>query len=128
MAELTIRQVAEQTGLSTHTLRYYEREGLITPVGRATNGHRRYTQDDVYGIVFVTRLRASGMTISDIKRYVDLAQLGSSTTAERLALLESHRDHVRERLEEINQHLQVIEDKIEHYRALHEPLLKELER
>lgn len=119
MAMLTIQQAAEETGVSVHTLRYYEKIGLVTPIPRADNGHRRYTDDDVYAIVFLTRLRATGMPIADMKRYVDLAAQGETTLADRLALLEAHRDAVRQRLEEVGQHLGVIERKIVNYRKSH---------
>ena len=119
MARLTIQQTAEETGVSVHTLRYYEKIGLVTPIPRADNGHRRYTDDDIYAIVFLTRLRATGMPIADIKRYVDLAAQGESTLTDRLALIESHRDVVRQRLAEVGQHLEVIERKIVNYRKSH---------
>ena len=119
MATLTIQQTAEETGVSVHTLRYYEKIGLVTPIPRADNGHRRYTDDDVYAIVFLPRLRATGMPIADIKRYVDLVARGKSTLAERLALLEAHRDAVQQRLAEVGRHLGVIERKIVNYRKSH---------
>jgi DNA-binding transcriptional MerR regulator len=123
MTEMTIQQAAEKTGLSVHTLRYYERIGLTSPVSRASNGHRRYSEDDVYGIVFLTRLRATGMPISEIKRYTELAQQGESTTHERLALLEAHRDAVKKQLEEVSRHLMMIENKIRHYQEYYKAQL-----
>ena len=125
MTELTIQQTAEQTGVSIHTLRYYERIGLISPIERASNGHRRYSQKDVSEIVFLTRLRATGMPISDIKRYVDLKRQGSSTTVDRMALLEAHRDAVCKHLEEVSHYLTLIERKIEHYREYHSAQLEQ---
>jgi DNA-binding transcriptional MerR regulator len=113
---MKIQQVAEKTNLSIYTLRYYEQAGLVTPVERATNGHRAYTEDDVYRIIFVTRLRAAGMPIANIKQYVDLAQQGDATVLERLQLLEEHKACIEERIEELRQHLAVINGKIEHYR------------
>ena len=115
MEEFSIGEVAKQTGVTQYTLRYYEDEGLISPVRRAPNGHRRYIVQDVQRIVFVTRLRASGMPIADIKRYVDLVRRGDATIQDRLALLESHRRNVQLRLEEIGQYLKMIESKIESY-------------
>lgn len=112
---MKIQQVAEQTKLSTYTLRYYEQAGLVTPVERAPNGHRDYTEDDVYHIIFVTRLRAAGMPIASIRRYVELAQQGDATILERLQLLEEHKACIEERIEELGQHLVVITSKIEHY-------------
>ncbi len=115
---MKIEQVARQTGLTIHTLRYYERAGLIQSVGRASNGHRQYTEDDVYRIVFVTRLRAAGMPIADIRRYVDLAQQGDETVAERLQILEEHKRSIECKIEELREHLLLISNKIQHYREM----------
>jgi DNA-binding transcriptional MerR regulator len=116
---MKIQQVAEKTNLSIYTLRYYEQAGLVTPVERAANGHRDYSQDDVKRIVFVTRLRAAGMPIANIRRYVELAQQGDATVLERLQLLEEHKACIEERIEELRQHLTLINNKIEHYRDSH---------
>ncbi|MEM8535189.1 MAG: MerR family transcriptional regulator, partial [Chloroflexota bacterium] len=70
--ELTIQQVAAATGLSSYTLRYYERIGLLDPVGRATSGHRRYTTHDIEWIAFLNRLRAIGMPIRQMQEYAEL--------------------------------------------------------
>ncbi|HZU93914.1 MAG TPA: MerR family transcriptional regulator, partial [Microbacterium sp.] len=67
---LTIAEVAERTGLSPHTLRYYERDGLLLrDVERAPSGRRAYSEDDVNGIQVVARLRATGMPVAEIRRY-----------------------------------------------------------
>jgi DNA-binding transcriptional MerR regulator len=74
---LSIGQVAERTGLSVHTLRFYEREGILTdPVRRGLNGHRLYSEDDVEWLSICTRFRASGMPLTAIRRYVDLVRQG----------------------------------------------------
>lgn len=125
MTGLTIQQTAEKTGVSVYTLRYYERIGLISPVERAPNGHRRYSEKDVYEIVFLTRLRATGMPISDVKQYVNLKRQGSSTTVERMVLLEAHRDAVCKHLEEVSHYLTMIERKIEHYREYYSAQLEQ---
>ncbi len=104
---------------SIHTLRYYEEIGLITPVNRATNGHRAYTADDVYRIIFVTRLRATGMPIAQVQRYAMLAQQGDTTVGERLDLLEEHRGAVAAKIAELQAHLALISDKIAHYQESH---------
>ena len=122
--ELTIQQAAGQTGLSVHTLRYYERIGLIPPVHRAPNGHRRYSEQDVGWIIFLTCMRSTGMPISEIKRYADLLQQGDSTTAERLALLESYRSAVQKQLQELGENLTIIEAKIKYYQEYHKEQLK----
>ena len=112
----TIRQVAERTGLTLDTVRYYERTGLVPPVGRSGNGYRRYSPDDLGWLIFVSRLRASGMSIADVKRFVVLTLAGDGTIAERLALLEAHEQVVLRRLREARENLAVLRDKIQTYR------------
>ena len=74
--KLTIQEVTKATGLSAHTLRYYERIGLIHPIEREENTRRRYTMDDVGWIDFLLKLRATGMTIKDMQRYAELLEKG----------------------------------------------------
>lgn len=112
---LTIQQVAAATGLSGHTLRYYERIGLIAPVQRAENGHRRYSAGDVGWIDFLMRLRATGMPISQMQQYAELQRQGEHTLAARLDLLKQHRDAVLEQIAGLEDNLSVIEYKIDYY-------------
>ena len=84
--ELSIAEAAEISGLSAHTLRYYERAGVLEPVGRNGSGHRRYRQADLELIRFLTRLRATGMPIREVRRYAELMQAGDATNAESLRL------------------------------------------
>jgi DNA-binding transcriptional MerR regulator len=72
-AELTIAEAAERTGLTRDTLRYYERDGLMLGVSRAGSGHRRYSEHDLGWIELITKLRATGMPIRDVRRYADAA-------------------------------------------------------
>ena len=90
---LSIAEVAHSSGLSAHTLRYYERTGLLEPVIRDGSGHRRYREVDLERISFLTRLRATGMPIREVRRYAELMKAGEATNDERLALLEAHRDN-----------------------------------
>ena len=114
--ELSIAEAAEISGLSTHTLRYYERAGLLEPVGRNGSGHRRYREADLELIRFLTRLRATGMPIREVRRYAELRQAGDATNAERLRLLERHRDAVLAGLETTIKSLELIEWKINFYK------------
>ena len=75
-AELTIAEVAERTGLTRHTLRYYERDGLMLGVDRAGSGHRRYSERDLGWIELITKLRATGMPIREVRRYAELVRDG----------------------------------------------------
>ncbi len=113
--QLTIQEAAEVTDLSVHTLRYYERIGLLLPVGRAANGHRRYSQQDISLIKSLNKWRQTGMPLVDIQRYVRLLQAGESTTAERRAILEAHRETVVSQIEELQATLQLIDYKIQNY-------------
>jgi DNA-binding transcriptional MerR regulator len=113
---LTIAEAAAATGLSPHTLRYYERDGLLLDaVERAASGHRRYTERDLGWLHLLTRLRATGMPIREIREYADLVRQGEGTEPQRLALLQAHRDAVRAQLAEAAEHLAAIEMKIDLY-------------
>jgi len=114
---MSISDVAERTGLSTHTLRYYEREGLmLSPVERASSTHRRYTEADVSWVGFLTKLRSTAMPIATMRQYVVLARQGDGTEAERLELLLLHRMAVVRQLEEMTASLAAIDYKIDLYR------------
>jgi len=113
---LTIAEAAEQTGLTTHTLRYYERDGLLLgAVDRSASGHRRYTERDLTWITLITRLRSTGMPIRDVKKYADLVRAGEGNELERLELLRSHRERVERQLAEVTGHLRAIDYKIALY-------------
>ena len=113
---LSIAEAAEATGLTTHTLRYYERDGLLLDtVDRASSGHRRYAEEDLSWIRMVTRLRGTGMPIREVRQYADLVRAGDGNEEERLALLRAHRDRVRQQLVEVAAHLDAIDVKIDLY-------------
>jgi DNA-binding transcriptional MerR regulator len=113
---MTISEAAEASGLTAHTLRYYERAGLLDPIGREAGGRRRYDDADLARIGFLTKLRATGMPIRQVREYAELLRAGEGNERERLALLEAHRDEVRERLAEMERHLELIDYKIDLYR------------
>ena len=115
---VTIAEAARRTGVSVHTLRYYERAGLVvSPVDRTSSGRRRYRELDLKWIVICTKLRATGMPIRGIRQYAELVAAGPGNEAERLALLEAHRADVRAKLAEIQENLQIIDHKIDVYRG-----------
>jgi DNA-binding transcriptional MerR regulator len=116
--ELSIQQVAATTRLSTHTLRYYERIGLLAPIERALSGHRRYSSQNIAWINFLTRLRATGMPIREMQQFADLRRQGDRTLTERRQLLEIHQQHVHQQLDDLTQNLKVIQEKIQHYKEL----------
>jgi DNA-binding transcriptional MerR regulator len=110
--ELTIQQVAQQTGLSNDTLRYYERIGLLEPIGRAQNGHRRYTQLNLDWIELLIRLRETGMPRAQMARFAQLHHQGSSTLTERRLMLEQHQRSLEQRMQELEQHMVLLQQKI----------------
>ena len=116
---LSIAEAAERTGLSQHTLRYYERDGLMLgDVGRASSGHRRYTDRDLTWITMLTKLRATGMPIREVKAYADLVRAGAGNERERLQLLKAHRERVLAQLAAVQEHLGAIDYKIGLYTDL----------
>ena len=113
--ELTISEVAERTGLTRHTLRYYERGGLMLDVGRAGSGHRRYSAHDLGWIELISKLRATGMPIREVRHYAELVRAGDGNEDERLALLRAHRERVLAQLDTMAAYLDAIDMKISYY-------------
>jgi DNA-binding transcriptional MerR regulator len=111
---LGIGEVARQTGLSVHALRYYEREGLMLSqhVTRGTGGHRRYTRQDVFWLRMCIKLRASGMPLAQIRDYVELVREGPGNEQERLELLRAQQARVENQLAELQECLRVIKRKV----------------
>jgi DNA-binding transcriptional MerR regulator len=111
---LGIRQLAYETGVTPHTLRYYEDAGLMIPVERNTRGRRVYTADHVRWVRFLVRLREGGMGIKRIREYVDLLSHDADPEGtKRLAILVAHRDQVRDRVERLQEHLAILDKKVE---------------
>ena len=112
-AGLSIGQVAERTGLSVHTLRFYEREGIfLSPPHRAPGGRRVYTEDDVDWLTLCTILRSADMPLEDIRRYTGLVRAGDGNEPERLELLRRHEERVRTRQEQLDRCLDLIRYKV----------------
>jgi DNA-binding transcriptional MerR regulator len=112
---LTIAEAAERTGLTRHTLRYYERDGLMLGVDRDESGHRRYSERDLGWIELISKLRATGMPVRDVRRYAGLVRAGDGNEDERLALLRTHRERVRAQLAAMTDYLDAIDLKISYY-------------
>ena len=113
---LSIGDVVERTGLTAHTLRYYEREGVLPdPVERNESGHRVYTDDDVEWLLICKSLRASGMSLTEIREYVALVKSGAGNEPERVGLLRRHQKSLMSQIEELKQCFDWIEHKIGFY-------------
>jgi DNA-binding transcriptional MerR regulator len=110
----TIGQAAGATGLSRHTLRYYERIGLIEPVTRLPNGHRRYSEDDLWWIGFIMLVATTGMPVRRMRQFAALERRGEPASA-KVALLERERDRLRHELRRLGSYLEAVERKIAFY-------------
>ncbi|WP_322922323.1 MerR family transcriptional regulator [Paenibacillus campi] len=116
-AQLSIGEVAERLGLSVHSLRFYEREGLMLTlkVSRDGGGRRRYNEVDVEWLRICICLRASGMPIAQIRRFAELVRLGPGNEHERLAILKEHQQRVIDQMQHLNECLDVITNKANVY-------------
>ncbi|WP_046226294.1 MerR family transcriptional regulator [Paenibacillus dauci] len=115
--QLSIGEVAQRSGLSVHSLRFYEREGLLLSVriARDSGGRRRYSEADVEWLLMCTRLRNSGMPIADMRCYAELVRIGPGNEHERLAILKEHQQHVRDQMEQLRECLDIINYKTDVY-------------
>jgi DNA-binding transcriptional MerR regulator len=123
-SELTIQQAAAASGLTVHTLRYYERIGLIRPVARRGNGHRRYRAQDLSWIAFLLRLRATGMSVEEMQDYARLRDQGDTpdSVVRRKRLLEAHALQVQQQLAALTENLAYLHQKISLYEEMEHQL------
>jgi DNA-binding transcriptional MerR regulator len=112
---MKIGELAKRSGLSAHTIRYYERIGLLPYADRDRSSRRDYDASILVWIAFLGRLKATGMPIREMLRYAALREQGAGTEAERRALLEKHRERVRAHMAEIKASLLVLDAKIGGY-------------
>jgi|SRR5699024_1363662 len=112
---LTVAQMAKATGVSGHTLRYYERAGLIHPITRTNGGQRRYQPADIEWMRLLVRLRESGMPIAQLRVYAALRAGGDATLSEQLGLLTEHRKTVRRQIRRLRDHERALNAWIENH-------------
>lgn len=117
---MKIGELARRSGLSAHTIRWYERIGLLPRAGRDDAGRRDYDPEILVWIAFLARLKTTGMPVREMLRYAALRAQGPETGPARRALLEAHRDRVRAHADEIAACLSVLDVKIADYGALEE--------
>jgi DNA-binding transcriptional MerR regulator len=110
--------MAERCGMTAHTLRYYERVGLIQPVGRARNGHRRYSEADEAWLHFLHCMRATNMPIRAMQRYAELREMGDATSIERRKILEDHQAGIAAQIEELQRAHALLTHKIANYKKI----------
>ena len=101
----TIQDVCQKTGLSSHTLRYYEKLGLLSNIGRTPGGFRQYTDEDLDWLSLICCLKNTGMPLQEIARFVHLAHEGDYTLKDRVELLREHRENVLTRMAEMQRYL-----------------------
>ncbi|MFE3180003.1 MerR family transcriptional regulator [Streptomyces violascens] len=111
----TISEVVACTGLTAHTLRWYERIGLMPHVDRSHTGQRRFSNKDLDWLSFVGKLRLTGMPVADMVRYAELVREGAHTFEARQELLEQTRRDVITRMAELQDTLAVLDYKIDFY-------------
>ncbi|MBF6330434.1 MerR family transcriptional regulator [Nocardia transvalensis] len=113
----SIGEVAEKSGLSRDTLRWYERIGLMNYVGRDAAGKRRFSDRDLNWLDLIGKLRCTGMSVADMLHYAELVRAGDATTPQRLEMFRKTRAEVLDRIEELQQTLTVLDRKITLYEA-----------
>ena len=115
---MTIKEFAARTGLTAHTLRYYEKMGLMRNVARSNSGQRRYNEEDVNWVGLIQCFKATGMPLKELQRFVELERCGDVTASERLVLLRRHEQNVQaERVELDRQHTKLLA-KIAHHEQI----------
>ena len=114
-AIIKIGEVSKITALSYHALRYYENIGLVRNVGRADQGNRKYTDDDIKWIKFLLSLRNTGMPLNDIIYYAELYYSGDDSIPKRIELLSNYSGRLAKELERLQRSLVFLANKIEFY-------------
>ena len=114
----SIKQVSEQTGLSEHTIRYYDREGLLPLLKREESGKRSFSENDIQWLGLICCLKNSGMSIEKIKEFMFLCLRGEETSEQRKEMLELHKAYILEQIQLLNRSLCTIDYKIEHYKEI----------
>lgn len=113
---MNIKEFSGVVGLSSYTLRYYEKIGLLKHVQRNSSGHRFFSNRDVDWVEFIKRLKDTGMALEEIQQYASLRDRGPQTVSDRQRLLETHREKLKEHIRQQNEHLNALEEKISLYK------------
>ena len=111
----TISQVAEMTGISPYTLRYYDNEGLLPFLEKDKNGNRIFRESDLEALSLISCMKETGMSIKDLKNFMQLCTKGDSSLKERLEIVKAHKLKVEEQLAKIHKHMEKIDYKIWYY-------------
>ncbi|MBB6732819.1 MerR family transcriptional regulator [Cohnella zeiphila] len=116
--EFTIGQVAEKTGLSIHTIRYYEKEGILPIIKRNKSGTRIFEYEDIQWINLLNCLRNTGMPIAQLKEYADLTLEGDQTGEKRLEILKKQKEKIEEQVNTLKSHIDLLNLQMEWYPRL----------
>ena len=111
----SIQEMSRKTCLSVHTLRYYEKEGLLSGIQRSPGGFRQYTDADLETVGLIRCLKNTGMSLREITRFVELTRKGDQTLKERVELLREHRETVIARMREMQEYLDKVTRKLDFY-------------
>ena len=114
--QFSIGEAAERLGVSVHTLRYYERTGLLQMVPRKRNGHRLYGAGDFHWISLLLCLRASGMPIADLRRFSEMIRRGEVSIPDRIEFLQKHREKLDADMKTLRAAMIVVDEKLKKYR------------
>ena len=112
----TIAEIAQKTGLTAYTLRYYDKEGLIPMIERDKNGNRVFNEIDIEAITIICCLKETGMPIREIKKFMKWQVEGNDTLHARNKMLKKHREFVLESMKKLEQNLTVIDEKLEYFK------------
>ena len=118
-----ISEVSKRSGLSIHTLRYYEKEGLLTNITRNGSGRRVYSNADLVWLSWIQRLKSTGMSLEDIKRFSDLRSLGDSSIADRKHMLIEHSRKLKSAIQRLQDELDIVDYKVGAYQERENKLL-----
>lgn len=121
----TIKQVSEKTNLSPHVLRFYEREGILSQINRSESGIRHYSDEDLEWLGLVCCLKNTGMSLKQIKAFMDLSAKGRETLGRRCEMLIEHKRSVETQIEEMKKHLKKVSHKIAFFTEQHQAYLTE---
>ena len=114
---MNMREFSNKVGLSSHTLRYYEKIGLLKNIHRNASGHRHYTSQDVAWVTFIKRLKETGMRLNEIVEYARLSDGGSDTLTDRENILSKHREGLIKQISLLEDHLKALDYKINLYKS-----------
>lgn len=114
----TIKEVSGRTGLSIYTLRYYDKEGLLPLIKRTPSGIRKFSDNDIAWIGLICCLKNSGMSIDNVKKFMNLCLKGEETAENRKEMLLEHKEHILQQMNELQNSLSTVNYKINHYKEI----------